>query len=185
MDNYINLGSKIRTLRAEKKMSISALAEKASISSGLISQIERDMVIPTITTLWKISTALEVNISYFFLEESKIMFNPVTRKNEHKKLLVGKHETLYEMLTSNPNRKIDLQKVTLKSKTSSSNEMYAHEGEECIYVIKGTVKIKTSSGDYILNEGDSIEFSSTIPHRYMNESDNECILICAMTAHTW
>lgn len=184
MDSDIKLGSKIRALRTEKKVSISVLAEKAGLSSGLISQIERDMVIPTITTLWKISKALEVNISYFFVEE-EIVMNPVTRKDEHKKLLVGKEKTVYELLTSNPNRKIDLQRVTLKSKTSSVSELFSHEGEECIYVIKGTFTVKTPNADYVLNEGDSIEFKSTIPHRFMNESESECILICSMTANTW
>jgi transcriptional regulator with XRE-family HTH domain len=185
MESLIGLGKKVKNLRLEKRMSIAILSAETTLSQGLISLIERDKTNPTVTTLWKIAKALDVNIGYFFSEEENSIMNPVIRKNNHRKLLIGNEETIYELLTIDPHRKIDVQKITLKSKTSSSADLISHEGEECIYVVKGTFKVKTANGTYMLSEGDSIEYKSTVPHLFTNESDDECILICAMLSNTW
>ncbi len=41
--------------------------------------------------------------------------------------------------------------------------------------------VETAEGNHILEEGDSIYFESTIPHRYVNIGDNVCISIWAIT----
>lgn len=81
----INIGEKIKKLRKEKEMSIAELANKSDLSSSLISQIERNMVTPSIVSLWKIAQSLEVSVGYFFDEEVKDIANPIVRRNERKK----------------------------------------------------------------------------------------------------
>lgn len=61
----IDVGSKIRSLRKSKNISISTLAKNSDLSTGLISQIERNMVVPSIVAMWKISKAFDINIGYF------------------------------------------------------------------------------------------------------------------------
>ena len=65
----ILIGSKLKQLRTEKKLSIAELSRLSDVSTGLISQIERDLVVPSVTSLWRLAQALDTNINYFFHEE--------------------------------------------------------------------------------------------------------------------
>ena len=47
----ILIGSKLKQLRTEKKLSIAELSRLSDVSTGLISQIERDLVVPSVTSL--------------------------------------------------------------------------------------------------------------------------------------
>lgn len=65
----IDIGKKIRDLRKDKNLNISDLAEIAGVSPGLISQIERNIVTPSIVSLWKIAQALDVSVGDFLMRK--------------------------------------------------------------------------------------------------------------------
>lgn len=177
----IKIGEEIKRLRKKKGLNISDLAEKANLSAGMISQVERDMVSPSIVTLWKITQALDVSVGYFFDEDSDVNMNPVVRRDKRKKISVSSHNALYELLSPDLNRKIEFLYITINPGDSSTDDLVTHEGEEGGIVIKGRLKILMEDREYILEEGDSIYFDSTIPHRYVNIGDEVCESIWAMT----
>lgn len=181
METDIDIGGKIRELRKEQEMSIAELAEKSKVSSGLISQLERNITNPSISSLWNISKSLGVSIGYFFNEESDTGFNPVVRKNNRKRIVTSDSNATYELLSPDLNRKIEFLSITINPGEYSSKELIVHDGEECGVVIKGRLMIKTEKKEYILEEGDSIYFDSTIPHKYINIGEEICISIWAMT----
>ncbi|WP_459842087.1 cupin domain-containing protein [Fusibacter bizertensis] len=177
----IDLGKKIKAVRTKAGLSIKELAEKASVSTGLISQIENGKVVPSVTALYKVAKALNVSVGYFFDDEPTVHTNPVVRKNERKRLIIDKATGIYELLTPDMNRKIEFLSIILKGGESSNTELIAHEGEECGYVLKGHLLVKVGNNEYYLGEGDSISFDSSIPHRYINIGDRESYSIWAMT----
>jgi transcriptional regulator with XRE-family HTH domain len=177
----IGIGDKIKTLRKNKNMSISELAQKSDVSQGLISQVERDIVTPTIVSLWKIAKSLDVSVGYFFDEEVKPELSPVVNKNERKRIVVSNNNAIYELLSQDLNRKIEFLYITIKVGDSSTEDFVTHEGEECGIVIKGKLLVKMEDREYLLTEGDSIYFDSTIPHRYVNVGDTVCESVWAMT----
>ncbi|WP_206363880.1 cupin domain-containing protein [Gudongella oleilytica] len=178
----IDIGKKMRDLRKSKDMSIAELAEKAGLSSGIISQIERNLVAPSIVTFWKISQALEVSVGHFFDEEEvELNISPIVKKSDRKRITVSNSNALYELLSHDLNRKIEFLYITIGPGEVSSEGLVSHEGEECGLVLKGKLLVKTADGDYELNEGDSIYYESTIPHRYINIGDNVCESVWAMT----
>ncbi|MDF2617158.1 MAG: Transcriptional regulator, partial [Sedimentibacter sp.] len=90
----MELGEKIRSLRLKQKISIEQLSGMTGLSKGLISQIERDITGPSVASLWKVSKALNVTMNYFFDEYDD--FNQVVRKEERKKLMMGRADRIYE-----------------------------------------------------------------------------------------
>ena len=76
---------------------------------------------------------------------------------------------------------LDLIRVTLKGGESYSREMVTHEGEECGFVLKGTLTLLLDGKEYRLYEGDSVYFRSTIPHKYLNTDKEDCVSVWAMT----
>ncbi|HGM1510686.1 TPA: helix-turn-helix domain-containing protein, partial [Clostridioides difficile] len=110
----IDVGSKIRSLRKSKNISISTLAKNSDLSTGLISQIERNMVVPSIVAMWKISKALDINIGYFFEEIGREDSDIVVKKNNRKKIVTNDSTKFYELLVPNlSGKKIEFILVTL------------------------------------------------------------------------
>lgn len=183
IDMNIDIGKKIRELRKNKKFSIIDLSQESGLSTGLISQIERNMVVPSIKVMWKIANVLEVNIGYFFDEDDEnIEEKIVVRKNHRKSINTNDSTKSYELLMPNLNNKsIEFILITLNKETKINKELVSHKGEECGYIIEGKMKIILENKEYILEEGDSFYFDSKIPHVYENYGDETCVLVCAMT----
>ncbi len=177
----IDIGKKIRDLRTRSGLSIKELAASAEVSTGLVSQVERDLVMPSVTVLYRIAKALSVNVGYFFDEEAVVRSNPVVRKNERKRLVIDGTNGIYELLSPDTHQNIEFLYIVLKAGEPSNVDLMSHEGEECGYVLKGHLLVKVGADEYYLGEGDSISFDSTIPHRYVNIGDRECVSIWAMT----
>ena len=176
-----SIGSKLKELRTQKKMSIAELSKLSEVSTGLISQAERDIVIPSVPSLWRLAKALDTSINYFFQEESE-GYQPVLRKEDQQTLVTHNESSYYRLLCPNlPDRLLDVTEVTLKSGCSYEKKALSHEGEECGYVISGTLTVYLDGKNYILHKGDSIYFNSLLPHKYLNNSDEDCISIWAMT----
>lgn len=175
----MEIGTEIRKLRQEQSISIEQLSEMTKLSTGLISQVERNITGPSVTTLWKIAKALNVSINYFFDEYEEI--GCVVRKNKRKKIVLPDSKVTYELLSPNLRGKIEHLLVEIEPGEYNTKDLISHEGEECGYIIKGTLKIKLGNKEYILEEGDSICFDSSIPHRYVNAGKEKVISVWAMT----
>lgn len=67
--NQDNFYSKIKEYRIAKNLTIKELAEKANITSSMLSQIERGLANPSINTLKLIAQALDTPLFKFFIED--------------------------------------------------------------------------------------------------------------------
>lgn len=81
------VGYKIKKIRSERNLTQAELAEKASVSTGLIGQIESGKVEPSIKTLEKISRALSLSPCYFVSDDDDIISLLKPMNPEIKKLL--------------------------------------------------------------------------------------------------
>jgi quercetin dioxygenase-like cupin family protein len=107
--------------------------------------------------------------------------DPVVRQSERKRMSIDGSNGLYELLSPDSSKKLEFLYITLKGRESSRMDLIAHEGEECGYVLKGHLLVKLGQKEYYLGEGDSMTFDSSIPHRYLNIDDVECVSVWAMT----
>ena len=174
----MEVGEKIRSLRHKQKISIEQLSAMSGLSKGLISQIERDITGPSVASLWKISKALNVTMNYFFDEYDD--FNQIVRKDERKKLIMRKSSRVYELLSPDLKKQIEMLMIEIKPNENISAELISHDGEECGVVIKGTLRIISGENIYDLQEGDSIYLDSTIPHQYLNMGEELSVSVWAM-----
>ena len=68
-----DVGKRLRQLRSERKKSMRALARLSGLSTNALSMIERGRTSPSVSTLYKLSEALEVPITAFFRLEPERM----------------------------------------------------------------------------------------------------------------
>ncbi|BAL00002.1 putative Xre family DNA-binding protein [Oscillibacter valericigenes Sjm18-20] len=177
----MEIGSRLRRLRKEKCLSIAALSERSGVSTGLISQIERDIVSPTVVSIYRIAQALETDISYFFPAPNEKPY-VLLHSGQRRHILLASGARDYELLTSgSPERALDMVLVTLRGGACFDRECVSHAGEECGYVISGTLTVLLDGREVDLFPGDSIHFPSTRPHVYINTHPEDCVSLWSMT----
>jgi transcriptional regulator with XRE-family HTH domain len=169
----LNLGQKIKNLRQRRGMSLQQVAEKASLSEPLLSQIEGEVVAPPVATLLKISKGLGVNIGYFFQDQETEKHAVVVPQNERKKVFRRIHEDpskvgyYYESLAyPKAEKHMEPFHVTFEVKKKEDLLFFTHRGEEFIYVLDGQLEFNYENETYSLGAGDSLYFDSSIPHAF-------------------
>ena len=187
-----DLGENLRFIRLQKKMTLQELSQMSKVSKSQLSQIERNVSVPTVAKLQKIAEALNVNFSKLLPENGNSSNNAypvnnkendnqikVVRKNERKKIIMPWGAT-YEMLCPDLQHKIEFIYLHYPVGTRVE-EQYTHEGEECGVVLEGRFKGTFGAKEVILEPGDSIYYDSTIPHYWEAIGDTDVRAIWAIT----
>jgi quercetin dioxygenase-like cupin family protein len=160
-------------------MSIEGLAKAAGVSAGGISQIERGVGNPAFTTLVKIAYGMQVPVSSFMQADQEPP-GLVVRK-EHRKRLVPSDGLVYELLTPDLQRRLEVLRVQIARGFDNSERPFVHDGEECIHMLEGELLIYIGGDEYHLNEGDSVTYDPTVPHWYRNPFSRPGIIFSAIT----
>ncbi len=182
------VGDKVRSMRKEKGMTLARLSEITGLSPAIVSQIERGRANPSFTTLWQLANGLGIPVGKFFIgqPESK---SPVVRKHERRNLVgVTKKsmgEAVYELLTPDLNGTLEAQWIETPPGHDTSATPFRHSGEEFGIILSGRKDIYLDGECYSLEAGDSITFSSEIPHWYKNTYDEVCQAIWVSAPHAW
>lgn len=173
------LGDRIRQLRKERDMRISQLAEEINKTPSYVSQVERGLAEPSITSLRTIAKALEIPLFYLLLDapEKKL----VVRKRERKVLHLSQSNITYELLTPDLNRKMEIIQFHLEPGAMTCTEPLTHTGEEFNLIMKGMMQIQIGDDLYQLNEGDTIYYPGMAPHKITALGDTELVFLSAIT----
>lgn len=176
------IGSQVRELRRKRNLTTTQLADRAGVSKSMISQIEHGNANPSIGTARSIATALEVPLFRLFLSSDgqHEAHTTLVRKDERIKLLVPGSQAVRELLTSDLDRAMTLGIVRIPPGASSSPVHTTHSGEECVFVLKGTVTIDVHDESHTLRAGDVLYFDARLPHVCQNIGDTEAELLSAM-----
>ena len=177
------LADSLRSARQNKKMTIAALSKETGFSCGYISSVERGRVNPSLSALLKITSVLDINPGFLFGEETSSN-HPVqiVRKNERLTVVYPGSNINYELLTRNlSTRKVEFLRITIPAGKRSGSNMLVHEGEEYGLVLKGKMQLIVGDEKFIMEAGDSVSFTSTVPHKLINVGDTAVEAIWAMT----
>jgi transcriptional regulator with XRE-family HTH domain len=174
-----SLGRLVRSIRMSRGMSIEGLAKAAGVSAGGISQIERGIGNPAFTTLVKIAYGMQVPVGSF-LQTDQEPPGLVVRK-ETRKRLVPSEGLIYELLTPDLQRRLEVLRVQIARDFDNSERPFVHEGEECVHMLEGELLIYIGGDRYHLEEGDSITYDPTVPHWYRNPFPRPGIIFSAIT----
>lgn len=149
-------------------MSLEKLAKLTGLTKGYVSKIENSCKAPPFSTLTKIATALDIDVSFLISDnpdETPENLNLcIVRKNEVKEVvsrgtLYGYHYKALAYKRIGKNMEPFIIEPAFEEKA-----FFSHEGEEFMYVLEGTHEFIYDNQKYILEEGDSTYFDSIIPH---------------------
>lgn len=177
----MSLGDTLRRIREKQNLNIAQLAKETGMTSSHISQIERDLASPSVATLRKIASVLNVPISTFF-DQDQSEAGSVVHRNHRKKLQLSDSDVEYELLSPDFTSTIQMLLTIIEPGVHTSEEPMSHGGkEECAVVMGGSVKFTIGGDSYTLNDGDSIYYDPRVPHKIVNTGETEVTIISAIS----
>ena len=154
------IGTVLKTLRKEKKMTLKELAEKTSVSISFLSQVENGKSSVTLESLRKIADALQVNPAVFFPEDpSNDNLEVIKQQFFYQDLSNGIQDSTFSPIL-----------VTLQPGENEGNA-FAHNGHEFIFVVEGILTILLDGKKEQLGAQQLKMFDATKPHYWYNLTD--------------
>jgi transcriptional regulator with XRE-family HTH domain len=174
----INVGKRLRELRAESRLSIRALAEQSQLNANTLSLIENGKTSPSVSTLQQLATALGVPITAFF--ESDIPKNNISfLKAGQRPRAVFAHGTMEDLGAGLTLRGGQPFVVNLEPQADSGPTPIVHTGHEFVYCLEGHLSYTIEDRTYLLAPNDSLLFEAHLPHRWQNigETPSRSLLV--------
>ena len=169
----MQIGKKIKKLRNLCNLTQEELANRTELTKGYISQLENDLVEPSISTLEDIVNALGTNLGDFFKDEKleQVVF---TTSDYFEKESAG-----YQIKWLVPNaQKNEMEPILLNLYPNQSTPIdYPHEGEEFGYVIEGNILVCLDNQKFKCKKGESFYYESSKTHYLKNTSNSNAKII--------
>ena len=161
VDRIVNaIGPRLRDLRLQHGLSLQQLAERAGVSAAAIHKIERNGMVPTITTLLKLAEAFEKPVAYF-VDDQSARSSPiaVTRSRPGAAVTAisgaGPEFALAGMVT------------TVKP-GAGGGPFPLSQREALVLILDGALRFDIDGRTYDLAPGDALHLRTTVPHRWAN-----------------
>ncbi|AWZ49416.1 helix-turn-helix domain-containing protein [Hathewaya limosa] len=177
-----DIGSKIKELRNNRKLTLKELSAQTNLSIGFLSQLERGLTTIAIDSLEKIATVLGVDLSYFFNipRENK---GSILRSYEKEVFQIVQSKFIVYHLSNDIENRDLLPRIyeILPEEGTENLTSYQHDGEEFVYVLEGILTLYLDNTKYELYPGDSSHYESKFIHNWANHTNK---IVKILTVHT-
>ncbi len=156
----LDLGLRLKEFRLKRGLSQAELAKLVGVTASTISQVESNIIYPSLPALMKMAEVLSVDVTSFFLE----------RQDQRRRLIFTPAEAVEVKFPDLPERAIsgrllspvdfDLQAepylIEIQPRESLPSHFFIHKGDEVGYVLAGRLQVKVNKAVYTLRTGDVI-----------------------------
>jgi quercetin dioxygenase-like cupin family protein len=152
-------------------MRLKDVAERAKCSEGMLSKIENDRAVPSLTTLHRLCKALNLSVSALL---NKDLAEPWTILRPGERAVIGhasgsgSEGVKAEVIIPHADGRLLEGFVVIIEPGGHTAGVLQHQGEEVGYVMEGQLELTINSEVQLLNAGDSFYFPSDLPHEYRN-----------------
>lgn len=173
-----SIGPRLRQLRERRGLSMTAVARQAGISVGFLSAFERSEANASFATLARLAAVYGTTQMKLF--GGRTRRGRLVRPNQ-RHVLQSVPGVRTEFLSSEGHL---LEAMLFRVAPHAASEgAYSHAGEEFILMLSGSLEIWLDELEcYVLREGDSLSFESTIAHRWFNPGSSEAVLVWINTS---
>lgn len=202
-----DFGAKLKARRRAKGMTLKQLAEKTKLSISLLSEVERGLAQPSMSSLKKIAQAMGFSLFDFGDEKGQVdartsrppkrlkRTHPqidyendiqVVRAGKRKKLIYPKLPAVFELLTPDLNRAYEVLYVRYKRGfTSGPEPVVDPPGEKCVFILSGCLEMQLGKKTFRLLKGDSVSYPSDAPVSLRVIGDEACQAVCIAAPPTF
>jgi transcriptional regulator with XRE-family HTH domain/KaiC/GvpD/RAD55 family RecA-like ATPase len=169
---WFDLGKRLKEFRTKRGLSQTELAKLIGVTPSTISQVESNLIYPSIPALLKMAEVLAVELSSFFTKSVDLtnrMIFPEGEAVEIKLPNFPEDNINAKLLTPVDFKpKAEPYLLEIQPKKSLPAHFFIHKGEEIGYLLSGKLQLKLEKSVYNVRSGDVIYFTSEIPSQWKN-----------------
>lgn len=168
-DMNLVIAANLKALRAAKQLSLGEAAERTGVSKSMLGQIERGESSPTISTLWKIATGLQV--SFTSLMEQPEPQTQLIREADMQPLTGDEGRfLLYPVIQSCAGRPFEILDLVLAPGALSASQPHADGTQEFVLVYEGVLEVRlgTAQTSCLVHQGEVLHYHADQCHTYHN-----------------
>jgi transcriptional regulator with XRE-family HTH domain len=172
----MKIGTKIRRLRKLRGLTIEELADNANLTKGFISQLERDLTVPSVLNLKQILDVLGIQLSAFFSDITEREKNIFSFKD---RLLEGSSKN-YKIEKLIPKLQyLEMEPVVLTLEPLIEYKKQFEEDEGFGFVLKGNLEIKINDERQVIKRGDCfyLFFDNTFSLKNLSKKNAEILMV--------
>lgn len=171
---------KLKLLRVQAGLTLEALAQAADLTRSYVSKVERGASTPSIGAALKLAKALKVPVEDLFGAPSDTDPVAISRAGDGGARQPAQGEPRVVAGTSPGHRMLAFVLQPGKER-ARGHPMSHHEGEEILYVLRGTVRLQLADRTETLSAGDCAHFNAAVPHKITSsgEAPAEVLLVIA------
>ncbi len=179
----MDIGNKLKRLRVKNGLTQEELADRCELSKGFISQIERDLASPSISTLSDLLQCLGTDLKDFFNDAAD---EDVVFKTEDVFIKEYKDEgSTINWIVPN-SQKNDMEPIIIELVPGGKSYIDdPHEGEEFGYVLVGSISLHIGNKKYIVKKHESFYFKPHSTHYISNNTKTNAKVLWVSTPPTF
>ena len=171
----MDIGGKIKDLRVQNELTQEELADRAELTKGFISQVERNLTSISIATLIDVLECLGTNLQEFFsdAEEEKIVFG---KEDFFEKIDEENGINIRWIVPNSQKNDMEPILITIGGKAVTAVDD-PHPGEEFGYVLKGSVVVHLGKKQYRAKKGECFYYRADCAHYLENTAGSDALVL--------
>jgi transcriptional regulator with XRE-family HTH domain/KaiC/GvpD/RAD55 family RecA-like ATPase len=176
-----DLGARIKTIRIMRGISQKELAGLTGVTPSTISQVEKNLIYPSLPALFRIAESLSVEVATLFKEQGvqqNVCVYPVDSRSATSLQKVGKDKAEAELLLP-PDVDTPAEAIIIRIQPGKklTGHFFAHKGSELGYLISGQLEMTVENHSYKVAPGDTIYLEKDTPGNWSNTSEQVAELL--------
>jgi transcriptional regulator with XRE-family HTH domain/KaiC/GvpD/RAD55 family RecA-like ATPase len=168
----VDLGLRLKELRTKRGLSQTELSKLVGVTPSTISQVESNLIYPSLPALMKMAEVLSVEISSFFHEKTeprKRLIFPAAEAAEIKLPDLPHGAVSAKLLTPlDFDARAEPYLIEISANQTLPSHFFIHKGEEVGCLLSGRLQVKLEKAAYSLRAGDVIYLTSEMPTQWRN-----------------
>ena len=177
----IELGLRLKDVRTKRGLSQTELSRLVGVTPSTISQVESNLIYPSLPALLKMAEVLSVDVSYFFQDRVDLARRIVFSASEA--LEIKLHDIPEGIVVAKLLTPIDFDgraepyMIEMAPDTKLPCHFFVHKGEEVGYVLSGRLQMTVEKAANKLKAGDVVYLTTEMPNQWINPGPGPAKLI--------
>ena len=172
------LGKTIQRLRKAYNLSLGELSEQSGVAKSIISQIERNETNPTLSTVIRLSKALDTTVDEVLRGDSSSLF--IEHQTKSGIPMLESQDGLCRLAIVGPLSLVDSFQwydFHAKAKGVLESEPHPQGTVEHLYIVTGEIEVTAGAEVKIGKLGEAIRFRADVPHKIVNLGEGEAHVV--------
>jgi transcriptional regulator with XRE-family HTH domain len=176
-----DLGAKIKSMRMMRGISQKHLAGLTGVTPSTISQVEKNLIYPSLPALFRIAESLSVEVATFFrghgLEKNGYVYSGDQRSATSLKNINPQDADAQLLLPLDIDAPVEAVMIMIQPGKKLSSHFFAHKGAELGYLLEGRLEMTIDNQSYEVRSGDTIYLNKNIPGQWWNTAETTAKLL--------